>query len=438
MKSSAKPFLSPGIIGDDIKCFICWKYAKEKDKQTSCVGKEGIKKFTEQAELWSRITIPAEVKEHNYTLVYKRLRELCKDSKILVHLSCRANFRNKISLFQNRYCDQGNPGTVGVFSNSPVKHATRLSVSNVKTLEKKCFICNAVRDVDKNSYNQGGLQRCVQEDTAKKILLRKDVFLGIKAHKLNGAAKRLDILLSGSASDIFAADIFYHQSCYIKFVIKAVVPPSIKDIKGTRSEDVLDLFLYNIKTKIVRDKEANLLHELLNDVRCISEDHELEPPAIDNTKQLKRFIIKHFEDKINFFPSGKYLLVHPIDINPCSYSIATLKGRGLRDADLAKAFGRMIRRKLDERKSEDERWPLTPDELLSKLDSGPLPDLYNTIYYSIHDRRKLNEYGYIETSQTEATKIWSIASDWESLVTKKRSPKQIILGLVLHRITGML
>ena len=296
MKPSAKPFLSPEINDDDTKCFICWKNAKEKDKQTSCVGKEGIKKFTEQAELWSQIAIPAEVKEHNYTLVFKRLHELGKDSKILVHLSCRTSFKSK---------------------------------------------------------------------------------------------------------------------------------------------DVLDLFLYNIKTKIVRDKEAYLLHELLNDVRCISEDHELEPPAIDNTKELKRFIIKHFEDKINFFPSGKYLLVHPIDINPCSYSIATIKGRGLRDADLAKAFGCMIRRKLDERKNEAERWPLTPDELLSKLDSGPLPDLYNTIYYSVHDRGKLNEYGYIETSQTEARKIWSIASDWESLVTRKRNPKQIILGLVLHRITGI-
>ena len=28
------------------------------------------------------------------------------------------------------------------------------------------------------------------------------------------AAKRLDILLSGTSHDVFAADVFYHKNCY--------------------------------------------------------------------------------------------------------------------------------------------------------------------------------------------------------------------------------
>ena len=43
--------------------------------------------------------------------------------------------------------------------------------------------------------------------------------------------------------------------------------------------------------------------------------------------------LKEFPDEMVFFPSGKYLLLHPTDINPCSYSVATLHGYGLRDAD---------------------------------------------------------------------------------------------------------
>ena len=96
----------------------------------------------------------------------------------------------------------------------------------------------------------------------------------------------------------------------------------------------------------------------------------------------------------------------------------------------------MIRRKFEERKISEETWLLTPDELLSKLDSGPLPELYNAIYFSIYERGKINQYGYVETSDVKASKIWSLASDWESMITKQRTPQQIILWLVLHRITG--
>ena len=38
-----------------------------------------------------------------------------------------------------------------------------------------------------------------------------------------------------------------------------------------------------------------------------------------------------------------------IDINPCTYSIATLKRCGLGDPYIAKAFGKMVRRKLKDR-----------------------------------------------------------------------------------------
>ena len=48
-----------------------------------------------------------------------------------------------------------------------------------------------------------------------------------------------------------------------------------------------------------------------------------------------------------------------------------------------------------------------------------------------------NQYGYTTTSNITATKIWSLASDWEGLITKQGTPKQFVLGMVLHKITGM-
>ena len=178
-------------------------------------------------------------------------------------------------------------------------------------------------------------------DTARRVLERKEMFIKDPTHRLHDAAKRLDIQLSGFC-DIFAADVYYHQSCYIRFVIKKVLNTASKT--DSINTDVLQLFEYKIRTKIVRDKEAYLLHELLTDVSEWSNEHGLDRPVIEHTVELKREILKKFENEIAFFPCVRHLLVHPIDVNPCTYSIATRKGCGLRDRDIASAFGRMIKR----------------------------------------------------------------------------------------------
>ena len=115
-----------------------------------------------------------------------------------------------------------------------------------------------------------------------------------------------------------------------------------------------------------------------------------------------------YSNDIAFFPSVKYILVYLIDIDPRTYSTSTLHGFALRDSDLTKAFRKMLRKKLKERQKEDITFPLTPEELFSRLDTGPLPEIHNAIYFSISN---LHQYGYATTSHIKATKIWSLASD---------------------------
>ncbi len=86
---------------------------------------------------------------------------------------------------------------------------------------------------------------------------------------------------------------------------------------------------------------------------------------------------------------------------------------------------------------DELKLPLSPEDLIRTLDRGVLPEIYNAIHYTLSDSAKLNEYGYAETSShLRAIKIWSLASDWGSLVTNDNSPKQVVMGLVLHRLTG--
>ena len=122
-------------------------------------------------------------------------------------------------------------------------------------------------------------------------------------------------------------------------------------------------------------------------------------------------------------------------MNTCEYTLATLHGCGLRDQDLTRVFGKMIRRKVASF-DDDIQWPLTPEKLLEVMDKGPIPELFNAIYYTVHNSGKLNEFGYAETqSHNAAIKIWSLASDWESLVTRRPNPKTTTMGLLIHRLT---
>ena len=82
----------------------------------------------------------------------------------------------------------------------------------------------------------------------------------------------------------------------------------------------------------------------------MSEEHDLKTPVNEHASSLKRCLVQEYSKG---FPSKRYLLAHPIDINPFTYSIATLHDRSLRDTNLTKAFGRMLRRKLQERQRGD-------------------------------------------------------------------------------------
>ena len=102
--------------------------------------------------------------------------------------------------------------TRAVSSDSPFKHAIRSAVGNVRTLEKKCFICNEIRTIDNEASNDGGIARVTREDIAD-IQERKNIFIMNKESHFFQDAKRLDILLSGSTLDVFTIAVFYHQSC---------------------------------------------------------------------------------------------------------------------------------------------------------------------------------------------------------------------------------
>lgn len=130
------------------------------------------------------------------------------------------------------------------------------------------------------------------------------------------------------------------------------------------------------------------------------------------------------------------LIVHPTSINTSIYVVAALKSAGLRDDDLKKEFTSMVRRKW--RNQSSSEWLIIAEELFARLQSSaPIACLYNSIDWTMNPQSPKDDRSYVPTTSSSLVqKIWSIASDWESLLARQRSMKSTALNLTVHRLTG--
>ena len=136
----------------------------------------------------------------------------------------------------------------------------------------------------------------------------------------------------------------------------------------------LEEFFLALKKRIVHEKEAFFDMRPIGRYQLLSELNELTEPIISNTNTnvLVRKTVDKFSDDISFYRKDKYL--------------AILKGKGLKDYDITKSFGEMIRRKIKitEEEKRSHEWTYSPQEIVEILDKGTLPEIYNTILYVVH------------------------------------------------------
>ena len=92
----------------------------------------------------------------------------------------------------------------------------RSSSRKSTTISFVCFICNKKTLKDTKPYNKGGLGRCTYDRSCNKLRVQMSA-RNQPGDKHEEAAKCLNLLLSGHSFDIFAVDVYYHQTCYISF-----------------------------------------------------------------------------------------------------------------------------------------------------------------------------------------------------------------------------
>eukprot|EP00794_Sanderia_malayensis_P019707 gene19707-21653_t len=435
-KSSS--FLALNPDGEE-KCLLCECILKKKEK-ASLFKDEGWLNVQEQAKRWSKINVDSGDSKYPFTKVYERINNNSAFGK--AHTACRTSFRTKVENYEKKFGlvedeeDNSVPDSSGE-SQKEDRVSRRFSSQHLKE-KRLCFICNVKQSLDSNPYENGGLGRCERSKSANRLLERKEEYIQDKEHRFYAAANRLQLATSGQSHDIFAIDIYYHQSCYLKFAVneqkrQKQIDDDLEEIK----DDVMSEIFAKIRTKILREKQAFLLSDLLRDIKNLSDEKGVDSP-INNTAAMKKKLICVFSERLGFYPSGRQVIIYSSDMNPIEYMAATLKGHGLRDEDLIKACAAMIRRKMEARVEDECSWPCDPNELIEQFDRGPLADIYNMIYATIDKSYKINQYGYATTrSKSIATKVWSLASDWEVLLRpKQKNVKQVIAGMTLHRFTA--
>ena len=89
--------------------------------------------------------------------------------------------------------------------------------------------------------------------------------------------------------------------------------------------DILEGVYLVLKKRMVHEKDAFLLSNLVEDIQRLSELNEFTEHIISNTRTLKRRITGKFSDDISFYSKDKYLVVHSSDVNPCKCGLAVLK-----------------------------------------------------------------------------------------------------------------
>ena len=433
---SSKPFL----VHCPERCLLCNSPINEKEKKA--VHEAGLQTIRNNAVLWSQIDerVCQEDPYRSFRGAIFRLPNEFQEA-LFIHQSCGITFRNKVKAKQSQSDSlrkaerERNTETQDICTgSSSVEVIQRKRLIREKSNASICVICNTKTDNDENAYNDGGLARCSEQRSAQKLKKKLEQRMANESDTFYEAAKRLDILLSGTSHDVFAADVFYHKNCYSSFTYtytKSQKEATTSELESRALESFDEMF----RRSVIEDKESYLMTELLKDLKEISQDYGLQVPPIRFTSALKAHLQDTFADLVSFSKVGKFQVAHSSLLGPVCYVEAAMKGHGMREDDLTKAFARLVQRKLE---SKDQlEWPPTPDQVCKSIENLiPLSCIFNAIAWSINPNKGKDHHGLVKVGKRHVEKVTALSQSWEAMVTGERAPLNIALGLTVHRLTG--
>eukprot|EP00794_Sanderia_malayensis_P020787 gene20787-22825_t len=261
--TTSKAFLDVGLAERD-KCILCNSIT---DDRYVKIKNDGLTTLNQLADRWQALDdrLCTEYSYDEFKQAKNRIPSEIGTEDVVAHSTCRVTFRTRIK----RKEEQNEKLEPLPVADCDVDEATstnpNLKISSEKGRPKMlCFVCNKETNYDKRQYNKGGLGRCSEILSANKLQSQMRAKSLQENDTFYEAAKRLNIIISGTVCDIFAADIYYHKKCYANFVYSYEIKPSEEE-KKIIEEEITNNFLRKFKLRAIEAKEAFLITELLKD-----------------------------------------------------------------------------------------------------------------------------------------------------------------------------
>ena len=310
------------ITSGEKRCLLCDLEVTASEKSRTV--KKGLSTIDKLANRWclldERVCLTFPYKE--FKEVKDRLEGVDKKIGAEVHESCGTTFRSRIKRKEEASNQLPPREREREPEPEPSPVENRLQSPRLirgKKVEKMiCFVCNSNKNVEL-PYKDGGIARCETDSAMFRLSGSKDNWLKNPDSLYFEAAQRFDVLTA--VRDVYDSDV------------------------SETNGKVIQHFYRKILQKVIRDKNAYLLSELLRDCKEISKEFGLDeaPVCLRHTYRVKESLMQHFETQISFSSITKYVVVHSSEVNVVTYSFATLKGRGLQEDDIVKSFANLIR-----------------------------------------------------------------------------------------------
>ena len=238
---------------------------------------------------------------------------------------------------------------------------------------------------------------CEQHHSKEKLIEAMKIKLDDESSKFHKTACRINVVINGNVyGDLFAVDVYYDRRWCSSFTY--TYQPTLEDVNTKYIEDqLIDCFFRKIELKVLKDKEAYLLSELLQDIKEMSVKFGLqEPPRrLIHTYQLKKMIQLRLGEDMCISIFGNCDAIHSINVDSLLCIHTTIKKHGLRKDDIAKVFANLVWRKL-EHTNLIKCPPKAKDFTECLENSKPLACIYNAIFWSTNPRKTKNKIGYAE------------------------------------------
>ena len=208
--TSSEPFLNATSI--DHSCSICGVVIPNSNLLKKGIKyRKDIRTIKEQAGEWKSLNVPENDLYNCFVSAFDRLTD---KSDGYFHENCIANLRTKRSKYKPLHIIPIELSSYEEQNRNPTKLDSRCTRSTIKLPAEKrhCFICNQQKEECTSRISQDSVFDQVCEAMVYHLKIPNDMHYA--------GAKRFDLMLQGPVVDIFAADIFYHKSCFSSFTYK--------------------------------------------------------------------------------------------------------------------------------------------------------------------------------------------------------------------------